>query len=315
MVSKEEFRNYVGELIKDDKAINKKHINSGIVNTLITIIAFFGMVISFFLQIFSLGIICLICFIIFNCINISNSSKNKNIENKYKEDLVKFLLKDYDYTYDKYGGIDLHEFRHSPMYEHYNRHEEEDYLKIGLTNDKENQSSCSIELSDLRTVRLERIRKEDGTHEIEEIEVFKGTFGFIKFKESFKTNLYINCDSRFYGAKTECVKLESINFNKKFYVYSDDQIEARYILNPRTMELIDKLNDKVYGKSTRLDHNLSIALIDNKMFFSFKGGFELFRLNYKYENVNEIFDNFYDDIAIILSLVDEILRNNKIFKI
>ena len=147
------------------------------------------------------------------------------------------------------------------------------------------------------------------------VDVFNGSFGYIQFNESFKANLYINCPSSSFKGKTEYVKLEDINFNKKFWVYSTDQVEARYILNPRTMELINELNNKVNGGVTKVRRVISIALVGNRMYFTFGGGFKLFELNKRYHDQSEIFDNFYDDMEIILNLVKEIQMNNKIFKI
>jgi hypothetical protein len=44
----------------------------------------------------------------------------------------------------------------------------------------------------------------------------------------------------------EKVKLESIDFENRFIVYSNDQVEARYILTPSFMERLVKL-EKMMG--------------------------------------------------------------------
>ena len=81
------------------------------------------------------------------------------------------------------------------------------------------------------------------------------------------------------------------------------------------MELINELNNKVNGGVTKVRRVISIALVGNRMYFTFGGGFKLFELNKRYHDPSEIFDNFYDDMEIILNLVKEIQMNNKIFKI
>lgn len=45
-------------------------------------------------------------------------------------------------------------------------------------------------------------------------------------------------------ASEEVVKLENPNFDKTFVTYSDDQVEARYILTPSMMERISELNKR-----------------------------------------------------------------------
>lgn len=334
MVSKEEFRNYVEELIENNeelqnniKSTNKKS-SSAIFKSFTTII-----VMLMFLSVVLMPVAIILIFVF----AISEGAKNvkiQKIENKYKDKLVDFLLKDFEHSFDKNGGIDSIEYRNSPMYRYYDKYETEDFLRINLSSKNDAGTSCYMQLCDLHTYTQEIVENKgtsfgnnnmtmlnnhmlenDNSYETRNVTVFDGTFGFIDFKESFKTSLYINCASKFYNRGAQYVKLEDMSFNKKFSVYSNDQIESRYILNPRTMDLLDKLNDKVCGKASKFHRYLAIALVDNRMYFSFKGGFKLFGLNYKCKNPNEIFDDFYDDIDIILSLINEIKNNPRIFKI
>lgn len=309
MVSKEEFRNYVGELVKDDEDIRnqKKEPKSTGVTFLLVIVCTF----MFFTVVLAPVAFAIL---LISAINGEvNRREKKKVENKYKDQLLKFLLKDQEYVFNMYSGIDSSIYRESPMYSYFDKYQTEDYLKIAVSNNSES-TPCYLQLCDLYASETVRERQDDGTYEEREEVKFNGTFGYIEFKESFKAYLYVNCYSKISNT-IQRVKLEDINFNKKFSIYSNDQIEARYILTPKVMDLLDKLNDKVSGKKSSTNRNVRIGLIGNKMYFGFRGGFKLFEINSYYNNINEVFDDFYDDIEIILSLCEEIKNNYKIFKI
>ena len=56
-----------------------------------------------------------------------------------------------------------------------------------------------------------------------------------------------------------------------------------------------------------------IHLVDNKMYFAFPSDNLLELKSYNGENAT-VFDGIYDDISNILSIVEELKNNNKIFK-
>ena len=58
---------------------------------------------------------------------------------------------------------------------------------------------------------------------------------------------------------------------------------------------------------------IKVVLVDNRMYFSFPSKNLLELSNYRGDNTT-VFDGIYDDISNILSIVEEIKNNNKIFK-
>lgn len=60
---------------------------------------------------------------------------------------------------------------------------------------------------------------------------------------------------------------------------------------------------------------VKITMVDNKMYIGFerKNLFELGTI--KQDKLETIFDSFYDEIEVILNIINEIQTNNKIFKI
>ena len=71
----------------------------------------------------------------------------------------------------------------------------------------------------------------------------------------FSKNIYS------FGDK-EIVELENGSFNKNFVVYSNDQIEARYILTPVLMERINTLNEQCA-------YTISLSFINANMYIAF----------------------------------------------
>ena len=70
--------------------------------------------------------------------------------------------------------------------------------------------------------------------------------------------------------KLHKVALESVEFEKKFEVYSDNQIEARYLLTTAFMERILKLNELYAGKSIELsfmNNKLMLAICTEENLF------------------------------------------------
>ena len=100
--------------------------------------------------------------------------------------------------------------------------------------------------------------------------------------------------------------MEDINFNKKFKITSNNQVEARYILTPDMMEKISLLESKFKG--------IKIVFVDKYLYIGSKK-VNMFELgNYKINNDLSMFENLYDEMAIILGIVEELKNNNKVFK-
>ena len=118
----------------------------------------------------------------------------------------------------------------------------------------------------------------------------------IKTKGSF--------DSPFFeGSK---VNLEDIKFSKVYNVFSDDQVEARYILTPTFMERLLKYNPQKAGNvqvffSDKLsqDYNVFFYIPVNKNWFEFPSEIALCRYIRP-----SWFYNFFKDIKEIMQVVE-----------
>nr|WP_315246480.1 DUF3137 domain-containing protein [uncultured Flavobacterium sp.] len=104
----------------------------------------------------------------------------------------------------------------------------------------------------------------------------------------FSKNLFnVNSD--------ELVQLENIDFDNKFVTYSQNQIEARYILTPAMMERILDLNSKS-------DETISISFIHSKMYIAFPLSYNYFEA--PIHKTLLVPDLLTDDLSIVQFMQD-----------
>lgn len=103
------------------------------------------------------------------------------------------------------------------------------------------------------------------------------------------------------------VKLESIDFNKKFKTYSTDELSAFYVLTPDIIESImhlEKNNPGRIGLSFTGDI-LNIAINNNKNTFELK----------MYKPIDDsLVEEFKKDLLVIQDVIKAMKLNNKLFK-
>jgi len=307
MINREEYEKYISELTKKDvNNPNLKYVSKGYkssagvmmtVGIIMLFVGFFGTIILSIIGAVLFG------FGIFRMVKVG--SAQKYYKENYSKKVLDFLLKDNDYTFDEFGKIEEYIFKNSQMgtTNHYDYYKGEDLLSINIPNDDGSKSNNYLHLCDLDVTKIES----DSDGDDREVTVYKGVFGYVDFPFEFKCSMSINTTYRKPGVKFEKISLEDIVFNKKFKVLSNDQIESRYILTPEMMEKLLILNEKA-GK-------VRLVLVDDKMYFGFSS-IDLFELkSVSNNNVESLFDNFYTHVSVILSIVNEIKNNNKIFKI
>lgn len=106
--------------------------------------------------------------------------------------------------------------------------------------------------------------------------------------------------------KMSQVILEDPGFNKKFKVYTTDQVEARYLLTTVFMENVIKLKEMYHGKTVEMsffDNNVLIAIPTTKDMFETTS---LFRSALDYRMMSDVIKQFHYIFEII-----EVLQLNK----
>jgi hypothetical protein len=104
----------------------------------------------------------------------------------------------------------------------------------------------------------------------------------------------------------EKVKLESPEFENKFIVYSNDQVEARYILTPSFMERLLKLQELMGDKT-------SYSFVDTKINVAIPINDALFEPSLFSKNDYNKLGNYYNTVHIVFDIIDELNLNLRIW--
>ena len=103
-------------------------------------------------------------------------------------------------------------------------------------------------------------------------------------------------------------KMEDIQFNKEFNVFTQNEHEAFYILTPRMMERIRSLNNNLSGR-------LLLSFTDNKLHIGLHNGKDSFECSiFRKINEEEIIKEITREIKIITDCVDELNLDNDLFR-
>lgn len=143
--------------------------------------------------------------------------------------------------------------------------------------------------------------------------VLSGLFFVAKFNKKFSSPVYIiprKGASGYTNLVGEKVKLEDPEFMDMFEVYSPDQVEARYILTPSTMERIKNIARRNKGKFYVAFNNNKITITNDNNDTKFGVGF----FDSLTKNDNKLLVDFYETIRDQMSIIDELKLNMKIWK-
>lgn len=98
------------------------------------------------------------------------------------------------------------------------------------------------------------------------------------------------------------MKLEDSEFNKRYDVYSKDQVEGRYLVTPVFMERFKNLHTSFGSEKAKC------AFFDDKIMFALSTGKDLFELTggifFSLKNNAEQAKVFYEEISAIYDLID-----------
>ena len=108
--------------------------------------------------------------------------------------------------------------------------------------------------------------------------------------------------------KMHDVKLEDISFDKRFNVYTKDQIEARYLLTPMFMERLKSL-ETAFGTK-----GIKCSFFNNQIMFAIPTKKDLFELGSLFTSLksNKAVEKFYNELKSIHEMIDHFKLNEKI---
>ena len=134
--------------------------------------------------------------------------------------------------------------------------------------------------------------------------VFEGVCILFEMNKNFKGRTVVLKDKKIFNIFNKVVglqnvKLEDIRFEKYFEVYSDDQIEARYLLTAGFMERMLKLRDLYEGKSIQFSFNRNTLLLAIPTKQNMFEANSFFGSNLNKKKIDLVFDQFYTIFSII----------------
>ena len=199
--------------------------------------------------------------------------------------------------YRPFTEIDPSIVVNSMLFKNFDYIESEDYIS-GV------YKGVSLELSEIRLTKIIKTTQNINNIEVpveREKEIFKGIFFISSMNKKFSSNTYVLADrwiKIFNGLPSELerVALEDPVFENKFDVYSDDQIEARYLLTTAFMERIIELSNLM---------NLSCCFIDNKFIIALDCEKDFLpNLSLKEPITYEIVQKIVNEVSMLFNIID-----------
>lgn len=217
-------------------------------------------------------------------------------------------------TYRPESGISIEQFRSSGIFcQRIDRYSYEDLVQGYV--DKTDIAFCELHAEYKTETRNSKGNRQTHWHTL-----FKGLFFIADFNKHFHGNTYVLPDTAekvlgrfgqmlqgFGKSHGELVKLEDPVFEREFAVYSDDQVEARYILSPALMRRMVEFRRKAGGN----------------VYFSFGGGNVNIAISSKKDRFEprifktvldiELAREFMDALQSAVGIVDELNLNTRIW--
>lgn len=190
--------------------------------------------------------------------------------------------------------VDLHE---AGLLPNWDRAEYEDRLEGS-------RNGVDFEFFETRLRQRRRTTDSRGRTRTRWVTVFSGQCLRFKFHKSFEGRTLVLRDAGLFnifgrGRGLEQVKLESKVFEQAFQVYSNDQVEARFLLTPDLMQRLIELEKVFHGGKLRC------AFQNGELLIAVEGGnlFEPGSMFTPLDNPDRVRE-LLDDFAAIFNLID-----------
>ena len=236
----------------------------------------------------------------------------------YKDVFVRAAIREVDsnFSYDPFAGISRKEFRKIGIYSP-DEFRAEDLISgtyngvkfslseaIDIPNDAKLNFGDSAALNLLSAIVF-------AWETMKDMQAFSGSVLVCEFYKKFSGQTIVasrTLNTKFLGEKE---RMDDTLFNDEFRVFTDDNVEARYLLTPAFMERLRELKIKFAGEM-----GVSAAFMDDKFYLFLNGAenkFEttLFSLPPSLEDAALI----KKEISELLSIIDELNLGLDIFKL
>lgn len=220
----------------------------------------------------------------------------KSFENKLKAKIMPVLAKTFEqlsWSHGKYKDKDL--FTNACLIDSYTSASFDDIFR-GKNNDVDFEIIES------------RFTKRSGKNEIT---VFSGAIVKLKMNKNFTGHTIIRPDSFTHkspSSKLWHTTLEDVSFEKRYDVFTNDEVEARYLITPSFMERLNKIK-VAFGSES-----LNCAFYQDCLLIALWSDKDLFAIGSLFKPVDDAKQYFtmYEEIVSIVKLIDYFKLNQKI---
>ncbi len=236
----------------------------------------------------------------------------------YKNVFVRTAIREVDpnFSYDLFAGISRKEFRKIGIYSP-DEFRAEDLIsgtyngvKFSLSEAIDIPNGAKLNFGDLAALNLLSAIV-FAWETMKDMQAFSGSVLVCEFYKKFSGQTIVasrTLNTKFLGEKEQ---MDDTLFNDEFRVFTDDKVEARYLLTPAFMKRLRELKEKFAGEM-----GVSAAFMDDKFYLFLNGAknkFEttLFSLPPSLEDAAQI----KKEISELLSIIDELNLNLDIFKL
>ena len=137
---------------------------------------------------------------------------------------------------------------------------------------------------------------------------FLGRIFRFDFNKVFTGNLQVlETGSPYSRRKFNKVKLESIEFNKKFRIFAEEDLTAFYILTPDIMEAIFNLEKRHPGR-------ISMSFLGDHLYVAINNNKDTFELQMFRKIDEQLIEEFKNDLLVIKDFIMSLKLNNRLFK-
>jgi hypothetical protein len=229
--------------------------------------------------------------------------------------IVAFIDPGLNYTKD--GMVPKAEFINSHLFtERLDRYRGDDLVSGTL-------GKTAIQFSEIQVDRVEKYSTGSGSNRRTRTHIhpiFRGLFFSADFNKSFKTTTIVLPDKaqklmgdlgqvfqKFNFQNGELIKLEDPEFERRFVVYGQDQVEARYILSTSLMQRIT-----AFQTQARKDIRLSFS--NNKLYVAIPFDRELFEPTLMESMLDfSRIKEYYDNMKLVIDIVEMLNLNTRIW--
>ena len=232
----------------------------------------------------------------------AGSAAFNKLSNRFKTEVLTDLIASFvdDGVFHPHQGLPISTVYATEFLKRADRYHTEDYLSGSI-------DGVRFESSDVKLEEKHVEHTKNGTRTYYET-YFLGRIFVFDFNKSFDGYLQVLERGRPISKKRYSkIKLESVQFNKKFKTFTTNDHSAFYVLTPHFMEALMMFEQNNKG-------NISFSFIDSNLFIGINNFRDTFELKMFKELNMESFKEFEKEIGVVKEVISELKLNRNIYK-